>query len=385
MGPIRDGLRASVRSPISIDMSDVDDQKVHPPSNPLQMVFSVNAVLVVGTCAGYLAASSLLILLNKFLLSEDGFAYPLMLSGSGMFVTCIGSSVMVRIPAIVPEQQAVTRETYTQKILPLGLCSAATLALGNMAYLYLEVGLVQMLKSCCPVFVLFVALALRLERFSLPLITAVALIAGGTALTAATGVTKISGVGLVIQLLSEMCEALRLCLAQLLMCNMRLHQFEALRQMSSACVLFLCVGVWLLEWERFWHEEAWRRVLAHPHWYLAAASLGFGLNLLAFAVIKLTGSVTQKVLGTVKNVMLVVFSVLFMGEQVSWRQWLGYQGSLVGFVWYQQQKMAMAARDANNGRSAEVEVSTPEAAAGPPHELTHRIPRTRDQPVLNTP
>ena len=75
-----------------------------------------------------------------------------------------------------------------------------------------------------------------------------------------------------------------------------------------------------------------------------AASLGFMLNLLAFGVIKLTGSLTQKVLGTVKNVMLVVFSVAVMGEQVSWRQALGYQASLVGFCWYQYQKMAIAAR-----------------------------------------
>lgn len=157
-----------------------------------------------------------------------------------------------------------------------------------------------------------------------------------------------------------MAEAFRLCLAQMLMCNMRLHQFEALRQMSSACVIFLAVGVWLLEWRRFCEHQAWQHVLVHPHWYLAAgvpctlppacsfvhnalgcmsdghqinsadreyvvcaASLGFVLNLLAFAVIKLTGSVTQKVLGTVKNVLLVVFSVLFMGEQVTWHQWLG--------------------------------------------------------------
>ena len=67
------------------------------------------------------------------------------------------------------------------------------------------------------------------------------------------------------------------------------------------------------------------------------------LNLLAFGVIKLTGSLTQKVLGTVKNVMLVVFSVVVMGEQVSWRQAIGYQASLLGFCWYQYQKMAIAA------------------------------------------
>lgn len=68
------------------------------------------------------------------------------------------------------------------------------------------------------------------------------------------------------------------------------------------------------------------------------------LNLLAFGVIKLTGSLTQKVLGTVKNVMLVLFSVFVMGEEVSWRQALGYQVSLMGFCWYQYQKMSIAAR-----------------------------------------
>lgn len=88
---------------------------------------------------------------------------------------------------IVTRIQAVSQQTYTRKILPLGFCSAATLALGNMAYLYLEVGFVQMLKSCCPVFVLFVALLLQLETFSISLIASVALIAGGTATTAATG------------------------------------------------------------------------------------------------------------------------------------------------------------------------------------------------------
>jgi drug/metabolite transporter (DMT)-like permease len=69
-----------------------------------------------------------------------------------------------------------------------------------------------------------------------------------------------------------------------------------------------------------------------------AASLGFGLNILAFAVIKLTGSLTQKVLGTIKNVLLVVFSFFFMHEAITARQWIGYQVSLLGFVWYQHQK-----------------------------------------------
>ena len=121
-------------------------------------------------------------------------------------------------------------------------------------------------------FVLFVALAFRLEHFSVPLISSIVLIAAGTATTAATGVSAVSMLGLAIQFSSELCEAFRLCLAQILMCNMKLHQFEALKQMSSACVLFLSVGIWILEWKRFREQRAWERVLLHPHWYLAAGA-----------------------------------------------------------------------------------------------------------------
>jgi hypothetical protein len=71
-----------------------------------------------------------------------------------------------------------------------------------------------------------------------------------------------------------------------------------------------------------------------------AASLGFLVNVMAYCVISMSGPITQKVLGTVKNVSLVVYAVAFLGEHVSWRQGLGYSTSLLGFVWYQCIKLA---------------------------------------------
>lgn len=99
------------------------------------------------------------------------------------------------------------------------------------------------------------------------------LIAGGIAFTTACGARNVSRLGLVLHLGSQVVEAIRLCLAQVLLCNMKLHQFEALRQMSSACVFCLGLAAWLLEWERFCAQRAWQRLLAHPHWYLAAGVL----------------------------------------------------------------------------------------------------------------
>lgn len=96
------------------------------------------------------------------------------------------------------------------------------------------------------------------------------MIAGGIVITTASGVQSVSRHGLLLHLGSQVVEALRLCFAQLLLCNMKLHQFEALRLMSSACFLSLAVGVWFFEWERFQAQGAWARVLAHPQWYIVA-------------------------------------------------------------------------------------------------------------------
>jgi hypothetical protein len=41
----------------------------------------------------------------------------------------------------------------------------------------------------------------------------------------------------------------------------------------------------------------------------------------------------MQVLGTVKNTLLVLFSVMFMGEAVTAMQSAGYAVSLAGFAW----------------------------------------------------
>ena len=43
---------------------------------------------------------------------------------------------------------------------------------------------------------------------------------------------------------------------------------------------------------------------------------------------------------------LVVLSVVVMGESISARQWMGYQCSLLGFSWYQYLKLSPQRRGA---------------------------------------
>lgn len=65
--------------------------------------------------------------------------------------------------------------------------------------------------------------------------------------------------------------------------------------MAPACMLWLLLGVALVEWPRIAAENALGLMVAKPGLYLCAAAMGFGVNSLAYIVIQLASSLTLKV------------------------------------------------------------------------------------------
>ena len=63
------------------------------------------------------------------------------------------------------------------------------------------------------------------------------------------------------------------------------------------------------------------------------------MNCATYGVIQLTGSMTQKILSTLKGLAMVGISVVFMGDAVNMRQLLGYGISIIGFIWYRYLKL----------------------------------------------
>ena len=66
--------------------------------------------------------------------------------------------------------------------------------------------------------------------------------------------------------------------------------------------------------------------------------MGFACNALAYGVIRRAGSLTLKVLGTVKNVAVVGAGMALFGDSVALLQAVGYAVSIAGFVSYQRVK-----------------------------------------------
>ena len=291
-----------------------------------------NVVSALLPCLVWVSASNGLILLNKYLMSSDGFRYPMALSSLGMIASWVLSLAVCRL-GYVHAQNRVSPSFFVTRFLPVGLMMALMFYFGNCAYLYITVSFVQMLKTATPVVTMAVMVLFKLETPSVRLVVSLLLLAAGTAL-ASYGELAFSWAGVVVMLLSEVADALRLVLTQLLLSSSKWHAIEALMYLAPACAACLAVGVLFVEWEAMQREHALSKIVRRPALYALAAVLGFVCNAAQTVVIKKLSSLTLKVVGVTANSLLVVCSTFLFGDQLSRLQVAGYAISFVGFVLY---------------------------------------------------
>lgn len=295
--------------------------------------------MAVGVCVSWMLVSSGIVLLNKFLLSNDGFHFPFALASFGMCFSSVASYVVVRVLRWIPtEGDYFTWDNVIKKHMPVGFLMACTLFTGNKVYLYLTVSFIQMLKAFTPVITMCMLFSFKMETPTRIMVLSTLGIALGTAISSA-GEANFSLVGLFYMFSSETCEALRLVLTQKLMAGFKMHPIEGLMYLAPVCAFWLLLGSAFFEYPQMVAEGTIELVKAHPHYYLTSAMLGFMTNALAFGVIKLASSLTLKVVGTVKNSATVFFGVLLFGDAVSFTQVMGYIISTIGFGFYNYAKM----------------------------------------------
>ncbi len=87
--------------------------------------------------------------------------------------------------------------------------------------------------------------------------------------------------------------------------------------MAPACFAWLLLGSIVLEGRLIIAEGGLQLIAAKPLLYLTAAALGFAVNALAYVVIQTGSSLTLKVLGTVKNAVVVWLGILMFAEVVT--------------------------------------------------------------------
>ena len=142
--------------------------------------------------------------------------------------------------------------------------------------------------------------------------------------------------------LAELFEAAKLVLVQILLASggFKFSVIEGLYWIAPASVLTMLLTLLpFYEFPQMIESGDTGILMAYPLTFFAAALLGFGVNFAVFFVVQTTSALVLKALSVVRNIGIVIFSVMFLGETVSAREMCGYAISLGGFALFNYLKM----------------------------------------------
>lgn len=295
-------------------------------------------------CLLYMFVGPALILVNKKIMVDLEFSYPLVVSSIGLAATSVLSHFVVRVLKTVEleHKEKVTNRFYLRNMVPVGIAMAATLAFGNAVYLHLGVALIQMLKAFTPVIVMIGLVLANIERPTWQVVACVAGISVGTAVNC-SGTMDYSGFGLLLMFGSETFEAVRLVLTQKLLQNEKFGVVEGQYWLAPASFFSLVAFATMKgEYGEIMSTGASEIFWSNKELFFASAFLGIVVNLASFLVVRVTSSVMLKVLNIARTAGLVLFQVVFAGEVITSQQFLGYAVTLAAFAGYNYFKMTQS-------------------------------------------
>ena len=296
-------------------------------SSFLRLFISISAYLLVGP---------LLIFLNRYILNDLDFHYPASLSSLGVLFSWLISWICVHILKIVKLEywDVMTPNFYLTRILPISLFQVLTLLFGNWVYLYLSVSLIQMLKSFTPAMVMVLTYLFRISKPTRYLILSTLCICFGTSLTS-IGSIQYSFIGFVFMFAAEFFEAIRLVLIQTLLgsAGWSFSVMEGLYWISPASLFWTwLVVIPVIELKELRDGNALEIALGNIEYLFLAGLLGFSVNVMGYFVIRTSGALMLKILSTIRNLGVIMYSVFILHEIVTMEQFFGMIISLGGFI-----------------------------------------------------
>eukprot|EP00466_Bigelowiella_natans_P012628 jgi/Bigna1/34532/e_gw1.6.216.1 len=285
-------------------------------------------------CLGFfLMLGPSLIMVNKYILHDIGFKYPITHTCFTTLFCSVGIWISVHVFGIkLSHAPIVTWRFYIRNIMPIGFFQGATIVLGMTSYLYLTVSFVQMLKASTPVMIVVFLRLFQIEFPTSEILVSVLIISTGVVMSS-YGEINFSIIGVLIMLCGQVAEALRLVFTQKLLKNLKFTVVESLCFITPAASMWVFIIALVVEFPRM-DADTLKLVRDNAHWFIIAGFLALGVNIINSVVIKFTGSLMMKLLATARNASLVLFNVIFMGEAVMAVQFCGYTISLGGFLLY---------------------------------------------------
>lgn len=283
----------------------------------------------------WISLSSGVILFNKWILSTLDFHYPVILTTWHLAFATIMTQVMARTTTLLDGRKNVkmTGRVYLRAIVPIGLFFSLSLICGNLTYLYLSVAFIQMLKATTPVAVLLAGWMLGTEKPNMKLLLNVSFIVIGVVI-ASFGEIKFVLVGFLYQAAGIVFEAIRLTMVQQLLSpesGFKMDPLVSLYYFAPVCAAMNLMVALFWEIPQCSMAEVYR---VGFYTLLANAMVAFCLNVSVVFLIGRTSSLVLTLCGVLKDILLVVASMIIWGTVVTPLQFFGYSIALGGLVFY---------------------------------------------------
>jgi len=326
-------LNASLLPPPATEKQESGGVKIH------------SAVYV----TAWIAASSGTILYNKWLLDTLGFSFPIILTTWHMLFATIATQVLARTTGMLDSRHKLNmnKDIYMKAIFPIGFFFSLSLIFGNKAYLYLSVAFIQMLKATNPVVVLLITWGLGFKPFDGKTLANVSIIVLGV-IIASYGEIRFVLAGFICQALATGFEATRLVLIERLLSAYKMDALVSLYYYAPVCTAMNLAASLYFEAPTF----SWENVLDVGYFNMIAnAGIAFLLNVSLVLLIGKTSSLVLTLCGVLKDILLVIASILIWGTPVTATQFFGYSIALGGLVHYKLGADALKSHIMDAGRN----------------------------------
>ncbi|KAB8259197.1 triose-phosphate transporter family-domain-containing protein [Aspergillus pseudonomiae] len=282
----------------------------------------------------WITLSSSVILFNKHILDYAQFRFPIILTTWHLAFATFMTQILARTTTLLDGRKTVkmTGRVYLRAIVPIGLFFSLSLICGNVTYLYLSVAFIQMLKATTPVAVLFATWGMGMAPVNYKVLMNVSLIVIGV-IIASFGEIKFVLTGFLFQIGGIIFEATRLVMVQRLLSSAeyKMDPLVSLYYFAPVCAVMNGVTALFMEVPYVTMDHVYRVGV----WTLLLnAVIAFLLNVSVVFLIGKTSSLVMTLCGVLKDILLVVASMMIWQTPVTGTQFFGYSIALIGLVYY---------------------------------------------------
>ncbi|EOA20690.1 hypothetical protein CARUB_v10001004mg [Capsella rubella] len=279
------------------------------------------------------------LLLNKFLLSNYGFKFPIFLTMCHMSACAILSYISIVFLKLVPLQHLKSRSQFL-KVATLSIVFCASVVGGNISLRYLPVSFNQAVGATTPFFTALFAYLMTFKREAWVTYGALVPVVAGVVI-ASGGEPGFHWFGFIMCISATAARAFKSVLQGILLSSEgeKLNSMNLMLYMSPIAVVALLPVTLFMEPDVI----SVTLTLAKQHQYmwillLVNSVMAYSANLLNFLVTKHTSALTLQVLGNAKGAVAVVISILIFQNPVTVMGIGGYSITVLGVVAYGETK-----------------------------------------------